>query len=460
MPAKPESPLVEDGQRTQLFNSEIERAVLACILLEGGSASIALCLEKKVRVGSFYEARHGRIYEAMLFLYEKRGQVEELLLIDTLKSQKLLREVGGETYINQLSQRVETTIHLGHYLTRLHELYLLRRLVEVTETASREARDNPADVSIFIDKVESEVYQVSEDRQLYARESFKEVVDAAAKRIADFGRNKGKITGMSSGFLDLDRLTDGWHEGEMIVIAARPSMGKTALALNCVEHLVCKDFKSACLMFSLEMPAEQLALRLICSRARVNIQRIRDGFHGEAVHQINQAARDLKQTAFHIDDSAGLSVMELRAKARRLSHQLGQALKLIIVDYLQLLSGSDPRVPREQQIGEISRGIKACAKELKLPILVMAQLNRESEKEGRNPRMSDLRESGSIEQDADVILLIARDRTKTVEEEMAEDVVRRHLIIAKQRNGPIGIVPLTFTKSFTRFDNAAPFDDA
>jgi replicative DNA helicase len=267
----------------------------------------------------------------------------------------------------------------------------------------------------------------------------------------------GEISGLSSGFKDLDGYTWGFHPQELIVLAARPSMGKTSLALNMAEAAVLpKRGKAAAmptLVFSLEMSAEQLAMRLLCSRARVRTDRLRGGFAGrDEQERLAQTAVELKSAPLWIDDSGQLNIHELRAKARRLHsrHTLG----LIVVDYLQLVAGTDPRVQREQQISEISRGLKAMAKELRVPVIVLSQLNRESEREKREPRLSDLRESGAIEQDADVVLLLAKPSDASDGTQVAGS--EADLIIAKQRNGPVGKVRLTFTREYTRFDDHAP----
>ena len=260
--------------------------------------------------------------------------------------------------------------------------------------------------------------------------------------------------GLSSGFADLDKLTFGFHPQEMIVLAARPSMGKTSLALNMAEVAVLprreRDKPVPTLIFSLEMGAEQLAMRLLCSRARVSAVRMRESFlNRQEMEKLAEAAGEFKYAPLWIDDSGHLTIVELRAKARRLHAR--QNLGMIIIDYLQLISGIDNRVQREQQIAEISRGLKAMAKELGVPVIVLSQLNRESEKEKRQPRLSDLRESGSIEQDADVVMLLARPRDAKDDFSVATD--RADLIVAKQRNGPVGDIRLTFLREITRFEN-------
>jgi replicative DNA helicase len=290
--------------------------------------------------------------------------------------------------------------------------------------------------------------------------TIKELVNRAISKIEEFHQNQGMLTGVATGFVDFDKMTTGLHGGEMIVVAARPSVGKTSLAMNIAEH-VALDLKVPVGVFSLEMTADQLILRMLCSRSRVNLRNIRDGFLAERdFPKLTGAAGKMAGAPLFIDDSAGLSILQLRAKGRRMWQQYG--IKLFVIDYLQLLHSTSRRAEnRQQEISEISGGIKALAKELNVPIIVLSQLNRELEKRGpgERPRLSDLRESGAIEQDADLVGLLYRDsKNKEGEEDPGEseqDAISVKLFIAKQRNGPTGDVDLTFLKSFTRFESAA-----
>ena len=290
-------------------------------------------------------------------------------------------------------------------------------------------------------------------------ETSQEAVKDANTVIAKLLMKKGELTGVSSGFKDLDAMTFGFQRQEMIVIAARPSMGKTSFALNIAEAAALpkngKTDPAPVLIFSLEMSSSQLALRMLCSRSRVNMKLLRDGLVSRDGHEINalgQAAEDFKKAPILIDDSSNLTIMEMRAKARRIYAR--RKLGMIIVDYLQLCSGTDSSAPREQQVAEVSRGLKAMAKELDVPVLVLSQLNRSSEKENRTPRLSDLRESGSIEQDADVVLMLSR--PKDADEKFQTAANAADLIVAKQRNGPVGDLKLTFLQEITRFENFTP----
>lgn len=454
---------------------DMEQALLACCILEGGNETLTQCIQEKIRADCFYKPAHRILFEQMLVLYERQQPLDELILSDHLRNKGLLNDVGGEAYIVSVTNRIDTPAHLPHYIERVRDAYLLRQLISASLDTLEGAFDGAGDIAEFVEKTEQRVFSISQDRITDSAQPLEKSVDSAIQLINTMLENKGQVTGATTGFADLDKMTTGWHSGEMIVVAARPSMGKTSLALNMAEAAICPKAGARAvptLMFSLEMPSEQLAMRLLCSRARVNMRRLRDGILPPEKHRdLVNVAKELKSAPLSIDDSSGLTVLELRAKARRWANKTfkdearkreleGQPLDvhsevpgLVLIDYLQLVSGTDPRTPREQQIAEISRGMKAMAKELGIPVVVLAQLNRESEREKRQPRMSDLRESGSIEQDADVVLLLSKPREYNEEEDLASDAVARDLIIAKQRNGPVGTVPLTFTKHLTRFEN-------
>jgi replicative DNA helicase len=354
----------------------------------------------------------------------------------------------------QVSSRIPTTAQAVYFIEKVRELHLLRELIKVTTSTVEQCFNYQGGLEEFIDKVEQDVFRVTQDRISDAAKPMKEPTHEAMTVIHKLMMKKGELTGVTSGFKDLDQLTFGFQRQEMIVLAARPSVGKTSLALNVAEAaaLPKKGEPVPTLIFSLEMSSAQLALRMLCSRARVNIKLLRDGMlpkQGPEQQRLVDVADELSKSPLFIDDSSHLTIMELRAKARRLytRYKLG----LIVVDYLQLLSPTDPKIPREQQVAEVSRGLKAMAKELDLPVLVLSQLNRSSEKENRAPRLSDLRESGSIEQDADVVLMLAP--PKDADEKFQASAY--DLVVAKQRNGPVGQFQLTFLKDITRFENYA-----
>jgi replicative DNA helicase len=323
------------------------------------------------------------------------------------------------------------------------------------------------EVDMLMDEVERDILRISESRVQAQSVTMKDLVKKAINTIEDYHQRQGVLTGVSTGFADLDKMTSGLHGGEMIVIAARPSVGKTSLAMNIAEH-VSVDLKLPVGVFSLEMSSESLVLRMLCSRSRVNLRNIRDGFLAERdFPKLTGAAGKLANAPLFIDDSSGLSILQLRAKARRMHQQY--AVKLFVVDYLQLLHSTARRAEnRQQEIADISNGIKALAKELDVPVIVLSQLNREMERDkNRPPRLSDLRESGSIEQDADLVGLLYRPSKEKDDDESGGAVgapndnesLPVNLLIAKQRNGPTGDVELTFLKSITRFESKAKVSD-
>ena len=441
--------------REMPHNLQAEAGLLACCIMDGAD-TIARCLEQKLVAEAFYSPAHRVVFEALLALYERRSAVDTILLGNELRDRGELEAVGGEMFLDGLARYIETTAHAGYFIEIVREKHLLRRLIRTATGAVERCYGYLGEgIEEFVQEIEQEIFRISEDRYSDSARPVSESVQGAVKIIHNLIERKGEISGLASGFRDLDSYTWGFHPQELVVLAARPSMGKTSLALNMAEAAVLprRGDPSPVLVFSLEMSAEQLAMRLLCSRSRVRSDRLRGGFAGrEEQERLAQAAVEFKTAPLWIDDSGQLTVHELRAKARRLHSR--HPLRLIVVDYLQLIAGADPKVQREQQISEISRGLKAMAKELAVPVLVLSQLNRESERERRQPRLSDLRESGAIEQDADLVLLLAKPKDAGDDTQVAGGVA--DLIIAKQRNGPVGDVRLTFTREYTRFDDHAP----
>lgn len=438
---------------------ECEQALLACCIFEGGQESVTACIQAKIQASSFYKPAHQTIFQVFLELYQDGTPIDDIILCDRLKVKGQLEVIGGYPYINEITNRIDTPAHLPHYLQRVRDLALVRRLIRASTNTIEQAYSEQENLEVFLENVEQEIFKISEDRISDTAKPLKDSIDGAVGLVHKMIQNRGALTGITTGFADLDTMTSGLHPQEMIVVAARPSMGKTSIALNIAEAAIMASDRNKTavptLLFSLEMSAEQLAMRLLCSYGRVDLQKLRDGFlEKQAESDLARAAKSLRNAPLWIDDSGHITILEMRAKARRLHAQ--KALGLIVIDYLQLISVTDSRTPREQQIAEISRGIKSMAKELNVPVIVAAQLNRESEKEKRQPRLSDLRESGAIEQDADLVLLISRKKDFDEEEERALHIVQRDLIVAKQRNGPIGTVHLAYNKCLTRFENYSP----
>jgi replicative DNA helicase len=442
---------------------ECEQGVLGCALLDPNQC-IGECIEKLKDDGkeAFYDLRHQTIYETLAEMFNARQAIDVITVQQNLKDRQLLDQVGGIAYLSQLQDAVPSAANLSYYLEHVREKFLLRKMIQTCTGVVGRVYDYEGEVDALLDEVERDVLRISESRAQGGVMTTKDLVNKAIGTIENFFSRKGMLTGLATGFSDLDRITDGLHGSEMIVVAARPSMGKTSLAMNIVEHVVLEE-KLPVAVFSLEMSAEALVLRMMCSIARVNLRSIREGFMSESdFPKLTSAAGRLANAPLFIDDSAGLSILQFRARARRL-HQM-HGVKLFVIDYLQLLHSTARRSQenRQQEISDISSGIKALAKELKVPVLVLSQLNRELERDkSRKPRLSDLRESGAIEQDADLVGLLYKPSAGEDDDGNAEeaDGVPVNLLIAKQRNGPTGDVNLTFLKSYTRFESAAKVSD-
>ncbi len=458
--AKGRSSSMDGDIRVQPHNLEAEEGLLAACLIDGGREILTECIEAKIAPEFFYKSAHEEIYRALLSLYETGDPIDEILLLEYLRKNGLEEEVGGISTIYSIQDRIETPAHARYFAKIVHEKYLLRRLIRTSREAIEACYEQQEDMSAFIEKIEQDIFEISRDRITDAAKPIRESLDEAVADIHALLNGRDDADGVLSGFRDLDGMTYGFHPGQMIVLAARPSVGKTSLAMNFAEHAMIPDGgrkPSGVLVFSLEMTAAQLAMRLICSRARVDMKRIRDRvISKQDSADIANTVKELKQAPLWIDDGSSSTILDIRAKARRLHTK--SPLGLVVVDYLQLIRGTDNRVQREQQIADISRGMKGMAKELNVPVVVLSQLNRESEKENRDPRLSDLRESGSIEQDADVVFLLHRPKKRDEDESVGEgglpgDVEHIKLIIAKQRNGPVGEVDLTFVRRYTRYEN-------
>jgi replicative DNA helicase len=443
---------------------EAEMGVIGCALLSPNEC-IGECIEKLKDDGheAFYDLRHQTIYGMLATMFNERTPVDVITLQQRLKDKQLLEQIGGIAYLASLQDSVPSAANLSYYLEIVREKHLLRRMIQTCTQAVADIYEFEGEVEALLDEVEKNILRVNESRVQSDFVPTKELVNRAIGTIENFFSRKGQLNGIGTGFPDLDRMTDGLHGSEMIVIAARPSMGKTSLAMNIVEHVVLEQ-KLPVAVFSLEMSAESLMLRMMCSIARVNLRSIREGFMSESdFPKLTSAAGRLANAPLFIDDSAGLSILQLRARARRLHQQHG--IKLFVVDYLQLLHSTARRAQdnRQQEIADISNGIKSLAKELKAPVLVLSQLNRELERDkSRKPRLSDLRESGAIEQDADLVGLLYKPNSGDDEDNATAeeaDGIAVNLLIAKQRNGPTGDVSLTFLKPYTRFESAAKFSD-
>ncbi len=449
------TPLV-DASRVPPQSMEAEQGLIGSILL-APDEWIDRCVEQ-IDEKAFYFPAHQTLFALMVELRNAGKPVDFISLTQALRDRSSLELVGGPAAISQLQTCVPTAANAGHYLEIVREKSVLRQIISVCTECASMSYDPGQEANAVLDDVERRVFEIAENRHRSAIPGMKDHVMKAIHSIEELYDRRGEITGLPTGFRELDKLTNGLHGSEMFVIAARPSMGKTALAMNIAEH-VALHAKKAVAIFSLEMSTASLVQRLLCSNARVSMSKIRDGFLSERdFPNLTAAASRLHTAPMYIDDTSGLPILELRAKARRLKSL--HDIQLIVIDYLQLLRSPTKRAQdnRQLEVSEISAGIKALAKELDIPIIVLAQLNRQPEaRTGGRPLLSHLRESGSIEQDADVVgLLVRSEYYADDEEEKAEKLGEAELIIAKQRNGPTGEVKLTFLKEFTRFEDRAP----
>ncbi len=447
-----------DIHRALPHSVEAEQGVLGSMLISP-QEKIAEVVEK-INENYFYIPAHQTIYSVLVDLWNKQQGIDLITFTQVLRDRNLLETIGGAAFVTSLFTFVPTAANVGYYLEIVRDKYILREIIAACTEGARRSYEEQEEVDSLLDEVEQKIYAVGEDRFKGESRTMKEQVMEAIETINKLWEQKGSLTGLGTGFIEFDKMTSGLHNSEMIVIAARPSMGKTAFCMNVAEHIAVHDRKPVA-VFSLEMSSQQLVQRMLCSRARVNLRKARDGFLADSdFDKIASAASKLAEADIYVDDTPALTILELRAKARRLKARHDVAL--IVIDYLQLLRSTSRRGQENRQIeiSEISAGIKGLAKELNIPILVAAQLNRNPENrtgdsKGR-PRLSDLRESGSIEQDADIVgLLVRQEYYADTEEEKDETEGKAELIIAKQRNGPTGDVPLTFIKEFTRFEDRA-----
>jgi replicative DNA helicase len=429
-------------------NIEAEQSILGSILLENSAINSALEILSK---DDFYNEAHRKIFNIIVELSEKNEPVDLITLSNALKDKAMLDSVGGTSYLASLVDNVPSAANVSHYAKIVKEKAILRGLIGSATEIISNCYETGSDVDEVLDKAEHSIFEVSENKVRPSFFTIREIVKDSFRSIEDLFSRKELITGVPTGFEKIDDLTSGLQKSELIIIAGRPSMGKTAFALNIAQYAAVETQTPAAI-FSLEMSKEQLAFRMLASEAKVDSQRLRKGFLGETDWpKLTTAAGRLSEAPIFIDDTPAITVLEMKAKSRRLKADTG--LGLIIVDYIQLMRSGSYRESREQEISEISRSLKALAKELKVPVIALSQLNRKVEdRTNRRPQMADLRESGAIEQDADVIAFIYRDEVYNKSEENTEKGFAE-IIIAKQRNGPTGIVKLGFQERFTSFVN-------
>jgi len=427
---------------------EAEDAILSAILFNNNAL---LDVIEILSPEDFYRSAHQKIFAAIAALYLKNEPVDLVTLTTFLRDQNRLEEIGGATYLARLVDTIPLAVNPQHYAKIIHDKACLRRLIEKANDIVKKCFDHQEDVSALIDYAESSIFEISGSKIKPAFYTISELIEHNIDTLEEREGNKALVTGVPTGFTDLDYLTSGFQKSDLIILAARPSMGKTAFALNIARNAAI-DGRVPVAIFSLEMSKEQLSMRFLCSEARVDSFRLRSGFlSGDDWKRLTDAADVITEAPIYIDDSPNISTMSIRTKARRLKKEKG--LGLIVIDYLQLMRGHVSAERRDLEISEISRSLKALAKELDLPVLALSQLNRKLEERGdKRPQLSDLRESGALEQDADVVAFIYRDEVYN-KDEMNPQKNTAEILLKKQRNGPTGDIKLTFLNAYTRFEN-------
>jgi len=427
---------------------EAEQSVLGALLIDKDAV---IEVAEFLRADDFYRGHHGTIYAAVLDLYERREPVDLVTVSEVLERNGHLDAVGGSAYLTSLINLTPTAVNAVHYGRIVERKAVLRNLIAAAGRIAGIGYEETADVSAAVDRAEQELFAVSQKRIEAGFSPLKALLHSAYDRLDYLHQHKGEISGVKTGFKDLDTLTTGLQRSDLIVLAARPSIGKTSLALNIAEHAAVREGKTVGI-FSLEMSKEQLVLRLLSSVANIDSQRLRTGFLEEMdFTRLAPAMNNLAEAPIYIDDTPNISTMELRTKARRLQAEAG--LDMLVVDYLQLMQSTiqSRDANRVQEVSEITRGLKSLARELQVPVVALSQLSRQAEmRESKEPRLSDLRESGSIEQDADLVIFLWREKDRGTEEADADGEVVK-LRLAKHRNGPTGELALWFKKRQTRF---------
>ncbi len=427
-------------------SEDAEMAVLGSMLLEEDAISQAIELLDE---NSFYKDSHKKIFSVIVSIYSDNKPVDLVTTTELLKKRKVLDEVGGASYIASLTQVVPTAANVSHYARIVREKYIMRSLITTGTRIVTEAYAQEANIEELLDRAERLIFDITSQKSESSSVPIKEIVKDSIEKIDSLYQRKENITGIATGFHEFDIMTAGLQPSDLIVIAGRPSMGKSALAACIAEHAGIIE-KIPTVIFSLEMAKEQLVQRMLCSYAKVDFHKVRTGFLSQSDWpKLTDAAGKLAESPIFIDDSPSISALELRAKARRLKSQYN--IGLVIVDYLQLMRSTKGMDNRQQEISEISRSLKALGREISAPVIAISQLSRAVEaRADRRPQLSDLRESGAIEQDADVVMLLLREEYYTP---TPENRGIAELIIAKQRNGPVGSVNLAFIKEYTRFEN-------
>ena len=435
------------------YNKEAEQSVLGACLHSADAIAKAL---EVLTEEDFYKAANKKIFIVMREQFEANESIDVLAIAERLRKKDELDNVGGLEYLSLLEDYIPTATAVGHHAKILREKKILRDLIQTATDIVSNSYSDRDDVDTLLDRAEQSIFEISEKRTKASFYKLPDIIRENVSTLEKLSMKPGMVTGVSSGFADLDNMTAGFQPSDLIILAARPSMGKTSFALDIARYVSLHE-KIPTAMFSLEMSKQQLGVRLLCSQARVDSSKVRTGYLAKSDWpKVHEAGSKLSEAKMFIDDSAALSVLDVRARARRLAAE--QPLGLIIIDYLQLMHGRGGTESRQLEVSDISRGLKALAKEINVPIIALSQLSRAVEgRTDKRPMLSDLRESGSIEQDADVVMFIYRDVVYNPE---TDDPGKTEILVRKQRNGPIGDIQLHFENQFTRFFDRADRNDA
>ena len=436
-------------------NIEAEQAVLGAIFLEPSSLTVT---SEVLIPEDFYRSAHQKIFNVMLKLNDEGKAVDLITVTEELAATKSLEDVGGITYLSELAGSVPTAANVEYYARIVEEKSLLRRLIRTATNIAQEGYSREDEVAELLGEAEKNIMEVAQRKKSGSFTNIKDVLVRTYDNIEELANRKGDVTGIPTGFAELDRMTAGFQRNDLIIVAARPSVGKTAFALNIAQNVATKTDETVAI-FSLEMGAEQLVMRMLCAEGNINAQNLRTGaLTDEDWRKLTMAMGSLSNAGIYIDDTPGVRIGEIRSKCRRLKQEHG--LGMILIDYLQLIQGNGRSGEnRQQEVSEISRSLKALARELEVPVIALSQLSRGVEqRQDKRPMMSDIRESGSIEQDADIVAFLYRDDYYDKESENKNII---EIIIAKQRNGPVGTVSLAFVKEYNKFVNLERrFDDS
>jgi replicative DNA helicase len=435
------------ADRTPPQNIEAEQAILGAIFLEPSSLTV---VSEILIPEDFYRAVHQKIFHVMLSLSEKGEPVDLVTVTSDLADQKILEEIGGVSYLSDLANSVPTAANVEYYSKIVEEKSILRRLIRTATTIATDGYSRDDEVDVLLNEAEKNILDVSRRKNGGAFQNIKDVLVEAYDNIELLANRVGDVTGIPTGFSELDRMTAGFQRNDLIIVAARPSVGKTAFALNIAQNVATKAAENVAI-FSLEMGAQQLVMRMICAEGNINAQALRTGkLTPDDWGKLTMAMGSLSNAGIYIDDTPGIKINDIRSKCRRLKQESG--LGMILIDYLQLIQGNGRAGEnRQQEVSEISRSLKSLARELQVPVIALSQLSRGVEsRQDKRPMMSDIRESGSIEQDADIVAFLYRDDYYDKESE-SKNIIE--IIIAKQRNGPTGTVELAFVKEYNKFVN-------